>query len=149
MLVIPVSLHAAMLAQAEAELPNECCGLLAGRIISDLGWVEERYPLVNKLASPIAYRSEDRSMLDAMRDIDRRGLDWLAIYHSHPTSVPVPSRTDLAENIAANLVHIIVSLQARPATMRAWWLSETDYREAQWRLDSGPPAPSCGPSATA
>jgi proteasome lid subunit RPN8/RPN11 len=134
-LEIPTSLHAAMLAQAEAELPNECCGLLAGRIVGEVGRVVERFPLVNKLASPVAYLSEERSMFDAMRAIDRLGLEWLAVYHSHPTSPPFPSRRDREESCGASVMHLIVSLMDRPIVVRAWWLTASEQREADWRID--------------
>ncbi len=82
---LPRRLYEEMLAQAAAELPNECCGLLAGRVADGVGVVEARYPLVNAAASPREYLSDGRSMFAAVRDIDRRGLDILAVYHSHPT----------------------------------------------------------------
>ena len=46
-----------MIAQAKAEFPNECCGMLAGRRPTDgqTALVEQRYPLVNALASPIEF----------------------------------------------------------------------------------------------
>src|SRR5262245_28390101 len=99
LLQVPRSLYAAMTAQAEAEAPLECCGLLAGVIEGDVGRVLERYPLTNAAASPIRFESDPRSMLDATRDIDRRGLAVLAVYHSHPTTAPVPSKTDLEINL--------------------------------------------------
>ena len=39
-----------------------------------------------------------------------RGLEMLAVYHSHPTSRPVPSRTDLERHGMENVVCMIVSL---------------------------------------
>jgi proteasome lid subunit RPN8/RPN11 len=84
-----------MLTQARAELPNECCGLLAGRLDPvAVRHVQACYPLVNALARPTAYLSEPRSMFAAMRDMRELGIDVLAIYHSHPSSDPIPSRTD-------------------------------------------------------
>src|SRR5262245_17238518 len=93
-LQIPGRLHAEMLAQAVAELPNECGGLLAGRD----GRVTHRYPLTNALASPVRYESDPKELFAAEKDMRRQGTELLAIYHSHPTSEPVPSRTDLERN---------------------------------------------------
>ncbi|HZT83219.1 MAG TPA: M67 family metallopeptidase [Gemmataceae bacterium] len=129
---LPRRLYEEMLAQAAAELPNECCGLLAGRVADGVGVVEARYPLVNAAASPREYLSDGRSMFAAVRDIDRRGLDILAVYHSHPTSAPVPSRTDLERNSYPDAMCLIVSLQGAAPEVRAWRLTETDYREAEW-----------------
>ena len=51
-LIVPAALYEAMVAQARAEQPAECCGLLAGVVEGGIGRVTERYPLVNELASP-------------------------------------------------------------------------------------------------
>src|SRR5271165_2728722 len=105
---IPGRLHEEMLAQAVAELPNECCGLLAGRD----GLVTHRYPLTNALASPVRYESDPQTMFAAFKDMRREGTDLLAIYHSHPTSAAVPSRTDLERNFyGSDVVHVIISLK--------------------------------------
>jgi proteasome lid subunit RPN8/RPN11 len=134
-----------MVAQAEAAKPLECCGLLAGVLQSPAdgsaesphGLVRRRYPLVNAAASPVLFESEPRSMLDAVRDIDRQGLEILAVYHSHPTSAPIPSRTDLERNFSPDVINLIVSLAEDPPTMRGWWLSETEFREAEFVVTEG------------
>jgi proteasome lid subunit RPN8/RPN11 len=132
-LLIPRSHYDAMVAQAKAELPNECCGLLAGVTNeSQVGRVLQRYPLVNNAASPTEYLANDRTLFDAFRDMHERNLDLLAIYHSHPTSDPVPSKTDLERNYFENVVHLIISLKAREPVMRGWWLGEKEFREAEW-----------------
>ncbi len=130
-----------MLAHAVAELPNECCGLLAGRLEAradaeglPLGRVLRRYPLANAAASPVEYVSDPQSMFDAIRDMRRLGLEILAVYHSHPTSDPVPSRTDLQRNYSPDVVNLIVSLKAGPPSVRGWWLTEEAYRESDWEV---------------
>src|SRR5438445_6194355 len=105
-----------MLAQAVAEAPNECCGLLAGTLEGEgptarSGRVLRRYPLVNTAASPVEFLSEPRSMFEAVRDMRGVGLDILAIYHSHPASGPVPSRTDLERNYSPDVMNLIISLK--------------------------------------
>jgi [CysO sulfur-carrier protein]-S-L-cysteine hydrolase len=124
-----------MVAQAVAEAPLECCGFLAGPAWTDVAaTVAARYPLVNAAASPVEYDAEPRSLLDAHKDIRRHGWDVLAVYHSHPTSPPVPSRTDLARAYWSGVVHFIISLQSSQPEVRAWWLSESEYSEADWQL---------------
>jgi proteasome lid subunit RPN8/RPN11 len=122
-----------MLWHALAESPLECCGLLAGVIRADgVGEVRLRYPLVNAAASPIEFESEPRSLFSADKDIRRQGLNVLAVYHSHPTSEPVPSRKDLARSWGPSVVNLIISLMSAPPTVRGWWLTAEDYREAEW-----------------
>jgi proteasome lid subunit RPN8/RPN11 len=142
-LLIPRTLLEGLIAQALTERPLECCGLLAGvkeeaktgdKSTESVGRVMRRYPLVNAAASPREFLSDDRSMLDADRDMRARGLDLLAVYHSHPTSPAVPSRTDLARHWYADVVCLIVSLAVTPPEVRAWRLTETEYREAEWQM---------------
>jgi proteasome lid subunit RPN8/RPN11 len=123
-----------MIAQAFAELPNECCGLLAAKLENSGGLirVERHYPLVNALASPVEYLSEDRSMFAAVRDMLSNGLDIVAVYHSHPTSEPVPSGKDRERNYSPDVVNFIISLKELTPVVRGWWLTETDHREAEW-----------------
>jgi proteasome lid subunit RPN8/RPN11 len=123
-----------MLAQARAEYPNECCGFLAGRIDADVGRVSQRYPLINEAASGREYEASGPSLFAAHRDMRQEGTDVLAIYHSHPTSAPVPSRTDLARNYWPGVVCVIVSLAQGDPEVRAWWLLEDTYQEADWAV---------------
>jgi [CysO sulfur-carrier protein]-S-L-cysteine hydrolase len=135
-LLLPRPLLDEMVEHARAELPNECVGLLAGRFEDGagarVGRVERRYPLVNALASPKEYLSDGRSMFTAMKDMGRHDLDVLAFYHSHPTSQPVPSRKDLESNYWPNVVQFIISLMGNEPEVRGWWLTDRDYREAEW-----------------
>ena len=138
-LLLPKAVYDTMVAQALAEQPLECCGLLAGVIEEGIGRVLRAYPLVNALASPVEYESDARSMLEAMRDLTRRNHDVLAVYHSHPTSAPLPSRKDLQRNWIArdglgDVVHLIISLVESPPLVRAWWLDENEYRPADWEV---------------
>ena len=133
-LCVPRDLHAQMLRHAQSELPNECCGLLAGRVADGVGRVEACYPLVNQLASPTEYLSEPRSMLAAVRDMRGRGIDVLAVYHSHPASAPVPSRKDRERNYGEAVVNLIIGLAGVEPVVRGWWLTDADAREADWQV---------------
>ncbi len=131
-----------MIEHARAEAPYECCGLLAGQAVpSDadrvcavprLGNVSHRYPLINSAKSPTRFLSDPRSMFAAVRDMRDRHTDVLAVYHSHPVSDPVPSRTDLENNYSSGVVNLIISLKEKEPAVRAWWLTDQAYREADW-----------------
>jgi proteasome lid subunit RPN8/RPN11 len=127
-----------MVAQARSELPNECCGLLAGQVMAkggqSVGRVVRRYLLTNAAASPVEYLSEPRAMFEAVRDMRSQGIDILAIYHSHPTSDPVPSRTDRERSNSPDVMNLIISLKPPEPCVRGWWLTESDFREARWEL---------------
>ena len=88
MVVVPAAVREEIAAHARDEAPNESCGLL----VLDGGRAVEYVRAVNKAASP--YRFE--LFLDPARWADIE-LDQ-GIVHSHLSSPPRPSRTDV-ENI--------------------------------------------------
>jgi proteasome lid subunit RPN8/RPN11 len=135
-LLLPLAIYEEMIRQAQAELPNECCGLLAGHLEGGVAEVIAIYPVVNERASPTAYLTEPRSMLAANKDVDRRGLRVVAIYHSHPKTRPFPSRSDLDNNYwGLYAMHFIVSLASEPPSVAAWWLGPGEARPAEWAVD--------------
>jgi proteasome lid subunit RPN8/RPN11 len=144
-----------MIQHAQAELPNECCGLLAGVRAGDVLRVEALHRLVNAAASPIEYLSDPASMFTATKAMRQANHDILAIYHSHPTSAPIPSRTDMKRCYSLDVVHFILGYgrhlylfpQGRKAhvresspVMRGWWLTETTFAEAAWEIIDEPGA---------
>ncbi len=118
----------AMLAHARAEHPNECCGFLAGAN----GEATHHLPLVNALASPISYEVDPRELLMVHREMRSLGIAEVAVYHSHPTSAPIPSVTDLSRNgYGTSLPHLIIGPGDE---VRAWWLGEASYENAEWEV---------------
>lgn len=91
MLTIPRAFADEMIDHSQQEDPNECCGILAGR--NEV--VENLYRITNATPSPYRYVMEPQEMLNAMRDADANGWDWLAFYHSHTHSEARPSPTDV------------------------------------------------------
>ena len=138
-LVIPEVLRDAMIAHAQAALPNECCGLLAGRIVEGTAFAEMRFAIRNDAASPKEYFTNPRDLLDAMKAARAAKLDVLALYHSHPTSAPIPSRRDLENNTwGETAVHVIIGNVTTQPNVRAWWLGENEFHEVdvEIRTDS-------------
>lgn len=127
---IPRTLHRAIIEEARRASPLECCGLLAGNGLE----AQRCYPLRNELESAVEYWSDPRDLLAAFRDMRERGLELVAIYHSHPCTPPAPSRTDLERNLYGDTVHLILSLVKEPPEMRAYRLGDKDYDEIPWEL---------------
>ena len=126
-----------MVRHARTELPNECCGLLAGVREGDTLRVLAWHPLINEAASPTKYLSDGRSMLKADRAMRDAGHEIMAVYHSHPTSEPIPSRTDLEWEYYADVVHFIIGLSGPEPLVRGWWLSKNAFDEAAWHVVEG------------
>jgi len=104
-----------LVAHAREEAPNECCGVIAvtaERSHSGRPAVAARvYRAVNAAASPLRFEVDGRELLRAIDDIEQRGSELGAIYHSHTRTAPYPSQTDI--NFAAawpGLEWVIVGL---------------------------------------
>lgn len=85
----------AMLDHVLACLPEEACGLLAGR----QGMVEQVWPIENVAHSTSRFRMQPQGQIDALLAIEGQGLELVGIYHSHPEGPSEPSATDLAEAV--------------------------------------------------
>jgi proteasome lid subunit RPN8/RPN11 len=103
-----------------AALPNEGCGLLAGRREGASLVADRFYPGTNRLASPSRFAMDPAEVVAALTAIDRDGHRLAAIVHSHPTTEAVPSRTDLREAYYPEALLLIVSLAGVSPRLRAW-----------------------------
>jgi proteasome lid subunit RPN8/RPN11 len=97
------------LSHLQAEYPLEACGILAGKA----GKILRVYAIENKLRSPTAYEMEPQQQLAAMLEIEDKGWEMTAVYHSHPQGPETPSPTDVAQAYYPDVVQLIVSLRQR------------------------------------
>ncbi len=108
---LPRELADELVAHATADLPNECCGMIAGRD----GLAAEVLRAQNTESSPFMYVMDPREQLRIMDGIDDAGEDLLAVYHSHTRSAAYPSRTDVELAFFPGTLYLIVSLADRDA----------------------------------
>jgi proteasome lid subunit RPN8/RPN11 len=113
--VVPAEVRSALVEHAEAEAPNEACGLIVLR-----DGVAERYVAAeNEAASP--YRFELKADPEVWF-LEDEGYE-LAVFHSHPSSPPRPSRTDV-ENIGLWEGRPYVILSLRSGELAAWKIED-------------------------
>ena len=113
--MIPAEVRSALVEHAEAEQPNEACGLIVLR-----GGVAERYVLGrNRDASPYRFDLEVDPETWFLED---EGYE-LAVFHSHLSSPPRPSRTDV-ENIGLWEGRPYVILNLRTGELAAWRIQD-------------------------
>ena len=99
--------YEALLAHARSDAPYEVCGLLA----TDGRGVAAHYEIPNAARSMTYYNMEPKALLRAMRDMEDRGWELLAIYHSHTHTEAFPSQTDIELAFYPDATYLIVSLQ--------------------------------------
>lgn len=109
-----------LVAHAIADLPNECCGMIAGTN----GTATRVLRAANTESSPFMYVMDPREQLRIMDEIDDAGEDLLAIYHSHTRSAAYPSRTDVELAFFPDTLYLIVSIADQDAPeIRAFRIS--------------------------
>jgi [CysO sulfur-carrier protein]-S-L-cysteine hydrolase len=75
---------------AKDVLPDESCALLLG----ENNAVVEILPMRNVDESPVTFSIESTELVDAYNLAESKGLQVIAIFHSHPAQ-PSPSSTDI------------------------------------------------------
>jgi proteasome lid subunit RPN8/RPN11 len=113
---VPAATRRALREHAEAEAPNEACGLLLVR-----DGVAERYlPGVNDSPSP--YRFHLRMEDPEAWFLEDEGYE-LAVFHSHLSSPPRPSRTDVEHvGLWTGKPYVIYTL--RTDELAAWRIAD-------------------------
>ncbi len=115
-LTLPRSYVDEIVAHAQEENPNECCGVIAG----ENGVAMRLFKAVNAEHSPYRYNIDSRELLKIYREIDDNGWEMMVIYHSHTHTPAYPSPTDL--NLAGypDAYYLLVSLTWDPPDIRAY-----------------------------
>ena len=104
---IAQSLIDEIVAHAREDLPNECCGMIAGVGDEATGTIR----VVNSAASPLRYEMDPQGQFNALKTIEDSGAELLGIYHSHTKSAAYPSQTDVNQAVAwPDQIYLIVSL---------------------------------------
>jgi proteasome lid subunit RPN8/RPN11 len=107
-----------MTAQALASPQTETCGLLSatgGRAIRCI-------PITNVAQRPqCCFSMEPGRLIDAFREMRKRGEELYAIYHSHPGGPAQPSPTDLEQAAYPEALYLVIALHdAEPPELRAY-----------------------------
>ena len=124
-LKLPKLLLAEMITHALETDPEECCGILLGRGNT----VTRSRRIRNTHESRVnRYNMDPLDVLEAERDADGAGEEFVAIYHSHTYSQGYPSDTDIRNAVESGWTdpfYVLISLveKTRPV-VRAYRISE-------------------------
>jgi proteasome lid subunit RPN8/RPN11 len=113
--------------------PNEACGILAalnGRVVSVFG-------MSNASKSPVRYTLDSKEQLAVYRELDERGWDLGAVFHSHTRTAAYPSPTDVRE-ATEDVPYVIVSLAADPPVARAFRIVKESWTATEGAIEEVP-----------
>lgn len=121
-------------------LPDEACGMLAGRLrpnstVPD-GRVDAVYRCRNADASARTYTVDSRDLIRALRDAEAQGLELVGVYHSHTHTDAWPSPTDIRQAADPSWLYVIVSLKDGDPVLRAFRITDGNIGEVAVVLES-------------
>jgi proteasome lid subunit RPN8/RPN11 len=111
---------------AAASYPDECCGVLIGRILDDSTVVERLLSADNERndSRHNRYLINPETVLAAHKEARALGLDVVGYYHSHPDHPARPSEFD-REHAWPGVSYLIVSVdKGNVADSRSWRLAD-------------------------
>jgi proteasome lid subunit RPN8/RPN11 len=120
-----------LMAHAQRDTSEECCGLLAGRG----GRITRVFPATNAAKDPTtSYEIAPKELFQLIREIRAVGLELLGIYHSHPAGMNDPSARDIGRAYYPDAAYFILSpREGAPQAVRAF--SIRDGRAAELQID--------------
>jgi len=107
MVRIPKTIFQEMVDHAKREWPLECCGILGGKDKT----VQKSFELRNTEESPVLYSMSPREQMKVFEEMEKESMKMVAIYHSHPHTIPFPSETDVKLTFYPDVSSIIISLK--------------------------------------
>jgi proteasome lid subunit RPN8/RPN11 len=122
MLQISERAHAQMVAHAYDGLPDEACGLLAGR--AGQSTATTFYPCRNAAESSRVYTVDPKDHLRAERDAEDHGMEIIGVMHSHTHTEAYPSPTDVAQAPDPGWHYVIVSLKREAPVLRSYRIDD-------------------------
>jgi proteasome lid subunit RPN8/RPN11 len=143
---IPRAIFDELIAHARDEAPNEACGLIGG---AD-GRARTLYRARNAEASPLRYNLDPQDQFRIMSEIEERGEELAAIYHSHTASPAYPSQTDInlallerrengelvgQEPLFPGVIYLIASLAEGEPPLRGFRIDEEGVIEVELTVE--------------
>ena len=75
--------------------PNESCAILFGSNSNEQFLIRDVFLTKNARPSPVNFTISNEELILAYEEAERKNLEVIAIFHSHPESAAYPSSTDL------------------------------------------------------
>jgi proteasome lid subunit RPN8/RPN11 len=114
-----------------SNLPYEICGLLSG----NKNTVQSVWKLGNEIKSKRRYFIGKKIIEETFDQIGKRKEKVLAIYHSHPTTEPIPSSYDLANHFNDEFIMMIISYKSNKPKIKCYRVETGSYKECFFLIE--------------
>lgn len=125
---IPHSEFSKILAHGEQTFPEECCGVLIGKLENGSFQVDEARAMrnTNEGSKNTRFNIDPFDLIKLEDELDEQGRLMIGIYHSHPNHPAKPSETDL-KFAWPNLSYIVLRVDDGKADkITSWTLQQTN-----------------------
>ena len=125
-----------MVRYAKSELPNEACGLLAGKQDADGKEALKVYYLTNTDHATDHFTIDPKEQLAAVKDMRANGYVQLGNWHSHPESPSRPSEEDKKLAYDPKASYMILSLMAENPVLNSFHIENNEVEKEDLRIYS-------------
>ena len=125
-----------MVRYAKSELPDEACGLLAGKQDADGKEVLKVYYLTNTDHATDHFTIDPKEQLAAIKDMRANGYVQLGNWHSHPASPSRPSEEDKKLAYDPKASYMILSLMAENPVLNSFHIENNEVEKEDLRIYS-------------
>jgi proteasome lid subunit RPN8/RPN11 len=132
---ISQSHYDALRQHGEETYPQECCGVLLGRVEGDERLVTSiaRCDNTRQDSPQNRYNIDPKQLIHVQREARERGEDIVGFYHSHPDHPPRWSPTDLADAHWFGCSYVITGVEkGKAAVTNSFELTGSDENEKQF-----------------
>jgi proteasome lid subunit RPN8/RPN11 len=121
-----------VIGHARACRPEEACGLLAG---DGNGTIRRVFLMENAEHSQTFYVMDSEEQFRVFDEMEREGLELVAIFHSHPHSPAYPSMRDLELAFYPDAAYLIISLMNDEPENHAFRIVDDCAREIKFIVE--------------
>ena len=126
---MPAEIRSAIVNHARFAFPEEACGLLA---TDDRGRLRMAYCLTNSEHSTSSFTVDPAEHFGALHHAEANGWEIGGAFHSHPTSPPIPSATDIAGALDPRWLYVIAGPVGHDAVeLRGYRITDGAAREVE------------------
>ena len=129
---ITKEIYDGILLHAKKDLPNECCGYLAGQGDS----VTAAYALKNIDDSYEHFSFDPEEQFAAIKDMRKKDLVPIAVYHSHPETPARPSKEDIRLAYDSDISYLIISLTRKVPDIKLFKIRKDQVEKDQVKKEA-------------
>ncbi|HBW47975.1 TPA: hypothetical protein DEF17_08635 [bacterium] len=131
MFIISENIYEQLIQDGKKALPREAVGLIFGRK-EGTSEITESYVAAENISSSQSSFEFDKKFFETA--IASAGSSLIALFHTHPNDLPIPSRKDI-DGIGdwTHLKHLILSFYGEPK-LKVWGIFNSQIVPEPWRI---------------